>query len=144
MTGAKGSNGLATAGFVLGLLGLLVSWIPVLNIVGIILGILGAILAAVGLVKSKRAGAGKGLAIAGLILGVLAVIVAIVINIAFVNAVDDAVDGATDTSVEAPADSDGDAPADDAVGTTRDNPGADRFRDHWRRLDRKDQLGEDR
>ena len=39
---AKGSNGLATAGFVLGLLGLLGSWIPVLNILGIILGVLGS------------------------------------------------------------------------------------------------------
>ena len=35
----KGSNGLATAGFVLGLLGLLGSWIPFLNILGIIPGL---------------------------------------------------------------------------------------------------------
>ena len=76
----KGSNGLATAGFVLGLLGLLGSWIPVLNIVGIILGVIGVVLAAVGLAKSKKVNAGKGLAIAGLVCGALAVIFAVLIN----------------------------------------------------------------
>jgi hypothetical protein len=125
---AKGSNGLATAGFVLGLLGLLASWIPVLNIVGLILGVLGAVLAAVGLAKSKRIGVGKGLAITGLVLGVLAVIIAIIINVAFVKAVDEAVKTTTNTSVQAPAGSNGkgassdNAPAGKELGTSRDNP----------------------
>jgi hypothetical protein len=124
---AKGSNGLATAGFVLGLLGLLASWIPVLNIVGLILGVLGAVLAAVGLAKSKKVGAGKGLAIAGIVLGVLAVIIAIIVNVAFVNAVDEAVKTTTDTSVQAPAGSTDAAPsngaaAEEKLGTSRDNP----------------------
>lgn len=124
---AKGSNGLATAGFVLGLLGLLASWIPVLNVVGMILGVIGAVLAAVGLAKVKTTGAGKGLAISGLILGVLAVIVAIIINVAFVSAVDDALKATTDTSVKAPAASNSaGAPsnqaADKALGTSRENP----------------------
>lgn len=125
---ATGRNWLATAGFVLGLLGLLGSWIPLLNILAILLGILGAILAAIGLGKSKKAGSGRGLALAGLILGVLAVIIAIVINVAFVNSVDDAIDTTTNTTVETPADS-ADAAASDAgaasseeIGTTRDNP----------------------
>lgn len=125
---ATGRNGLATAGFVLGLLGLLGSWIPLLNILAIVLGVVGAILAAVGLGKSKKAGVGKGLALAGLILGVLAVIIALVVNAAFVNSVDDAIDTTTDTTVEAPADSaddaasDADAAAGEELGTTRDNP----------------------
>lgn len=119
----KATNGLATAGFVLGLLGFLGSFIPVLNIGGIVLGVVGAILAAVGLAKAKRSGAGKGLAMAGLILGLLALIIGIVVNVAFANVVSDAVDDATSTSVEAPADSpDGAAPADAAAGTVRDNP----------------------
>lgn len=88
-----GSNGLATAGFVLGLLGLLTCWIPILNIFGILLGILGVVLAAVGLAKSKKVGTGRGLAIAGIVLGVIAVLLAILINVAFSNAVDDALDG---------------------------------------------------
>lgn len=99
-----------------------------LNILAILLGILGAILAAIGLGKSKKAGSGRGLALAGLILGVLAVIIAIVINVAFVNSVDDAIDTTTNTTVETPADS-ADAAASDAgaasseeIGTTRDNP----------------------
>ncbi len=123
----KGSNGLATAGFVLALLGLLGCWIPVLNILAMVLAVVGVVLAAVGLAKSKKAGAGKGLAIAGLVMGVLALIFAVLINAVFVSAVDDAVDEATNTKVETPADS-GDAKSDDkaasdeALGTTRDNP----------------------
>jgi hypothetical protein len=117
---AKGSNGLAVAGFVLGLLGFLGSWIPVLNIVGLVLGVIGVILAAIGLAKSRRTGAGKGLAIAGLVLGGLAVVIAIIVNVAFVNAVDDAVNKATDTKVDAPAGSNDDGS--DKAGTSRDNP----------------------
>jgi hypothetical protein len=140
---AKPSNGLATAGFVLGLLGLLGSFIPVLNIGAMVIGVVGAVLAAVGLTKAKKSGAGKGLAIAGVVLGVLALIISIVINVAFANAVDDAVNDVTETSVEAPADEADDAatddaadeeaatddaaeeeaePVDEAVGTSRDNP----------------------
>jgi hypothetical protein len=124
----KGSNGLATAGFVLGLLALLSSWIPVLNIVGIILGVIGVVLAAVGLAKSKKVNAGKGLAIAGLVLGALAVIVAVLINAVFVSAVDKAVEETTSTSVEAPSDAGDEAASDDKaapdaeLGTTRANP----------------------
>lgn len=125
---AKGSNGLATAGFVLGLLGLLSSWIPFLNIVGIMLGVIGVVLAGVGLAKSKKANAGKGLAIAGIVLGSLAVIFAVLINAVFVSAVDKAVQETTGTSVQAPSDSSadansGDKAASDAeLGTSRDNP----------------------
>lgn len=123
----KGSNGLATAGFVLGLLGLLTSWIPFLNIVGIVLGVLGVVLAGVGLAKSKKVNAGKGLAIAGIILGSLAVIFAILINAVFVNAVDEAFSETTKTSVDTSdssnkASSGQKASSDAKVGTTRDNP----------------------
>ena len=99
-----------------------------LNVFGMILGVVGAVLAAVGLAKSKKVGAGKGLAIGGLVLGVLAVIVAIIVNVAFVNAVDEAVKTTTDTSVQAPAASNGadptsgDAAADKDLGTSRENP----------------------
>lgn len=133
----EAGNGLATAGFVLGLLGFLGSFIPVVNILGIGLGVVGAILALVGLSKAKKLGKGKGLAMAGLILGVLALIIGIVINVAFVNAVDNAVEEVTSTSVEAPSDTADDTAPDDTVtddtatddtaaaepiGTSRDNP----------------------
>ena len=121
----KGSNGLATAGFVLGLLGLLTCWIPVLNILGIILGILGVVLAAVGLTKSKKVATGKGLAIAGIVLGVLAVLFAILINVAFSKAVDDALDDNSDvpssTVAASPSSTEPDEPTfKDGVLTTSD------------------------
>lgn len=119
----KAGNGLATAGFVLGLLGFLGSFIPVINIGGIVLGVIGAVLAAVGLGKAKRSGTGRGLAIAGLVLGALALIIGVIVNVAFVNVVNDAVDEATETSVEAPAGStDGSAPVDVQAGTSRETP----------------------
>ncbi|WP_432476472.1 hypothetical protein [Nocardioides sp. GXQ0305] len=124
----KGSNGLAIAGFVLGLLGLLTSWIPFLNVVGIILGVLGVVLAGVGLAKSSKVNAGKGLAIAGIVLGALAVIFAVLINVVFVSAVDEAIDQTTSTRVETPSGSGNEAASEDKagsdaeLGTTRDNP----------------------
>jgi hypothetical protein len=135
----QGSNGLATAGFILGLLGLLGSWIPVLNILGIILGLLGVVLAGVGLAKARKANAGKGLAIAGIVLGALAVIFAILINAVFVSAVDQAIDETTKTSVKAPKSGDKAASnkgnsSDAELGTTRDNPaplGSEITGDDW-------------
>lgn len=57
------SNGLGTAGFITSLLGLLLSWVPVL---GWILWIVGALLSLIGVFKSP-----KGLAITGLILSLI-------------------------------------------------------------------------
>ncbi len=128
----KAGNGLATAGFVVALLGFLGSFIPVINVVGIVMGVVGAVLAVVGLVKSRTTGSGKGLAIAGVVLGALAVVVGIVVNVAFVNAVDDALNEATGTTVETPAataddtapaaDDDADEAAPAELGASRDNP----------------------
>lgn len=98
----KGSNGLAVAGFILGLLGLLGSFIPVVNIGAIIIAVVGLALASVGLVRSKTVRAGKGLAVAGLILGVLAIIIAIIIDAAVGNAVHKATSTTIDTHVKAP------------------------------------------
>lgn len=135
----RGSNGLATAGFVLGLLGMLLSWIPVINIIGIILGVLGVVLAGVGLAKSKRANAGKGLAIAGIVLGGLAVLFAILVNAVFVSAVDEAINETTKTSVKVPKSGDKaaaneESSSDAELGTTRDNPaplGSEITGDDW-------------
>jgi len=130
---AKASNGLATAGFVLGLIGLLGSFIPLINIVGIVIGVVGAVLAAVGLAKAKKSGVGKGLAMSGLILGLLALIIGIIVNVAFASTVNNVAKDVTHTSVTAPAKSadgaatngaakDDAATADKAVGTSRDKP----------------------
>ena len=57
------SNGLGTTGFITSLLGLLLSWVPVL---GWILWLVGALLSLIGVFKSPR-----GLAITGLILSLI-------------------------------------------------------------------------
>lgn len=57
------SNGLGTAGFITSLLGLLLSWIPVL---GWILWLVGALLSLIGVFKSPR-----GLAVTGIILSLI-------------------------------------------------------------------------
>lgn len=57
------SNGLGTAGFITSLLGLLLSWVPIL---GWILWLVGALLSLIGVFKSPR-----GLAITELILSLI-------------------------------------------------------------------------
>lgn len=57
------SNGLGTAGFITSLLGLLLSWVPIL---GWILWLVGALLSLIGVFKNPR-----GLAITGLILSLI-------------------------------------------------------------------------
>jgi hypothetical protein len=66
------SNGLGTAGFVLGLIGLLFSFIPVIGMIAWPLVILGVIFSAIGISKANKGRAtNKGLAIAGLVVSVV-------------------------------------------------------------------------
>ena len=87
----KGSNGLAVAGFVLALLGALSSFIPIVNLGGDFLALLGLIFGIIGFVQSGKRGAGKGLAIAAIILAVAAFLISIVVNMTTVAAVNTAV-----------------------------------------------------
>lgn len=64
-------SGLATAGLVLGIVGICTSFIPIINNASFVLGILSVIFGIISLVKK----ASKGKAIAALILGVLAVVI---------------------------------------------------------------------
>ena len=77
------SNGLGTAGFVTGLLGLIFFWVPG---VGLVLGILGIVLGAAGISAGRKSGAGTGLAIAGLVLGIVSLVPAIIVISAVSNA----------------------------------------------------------
>jgi len=70
-TEAKKSNGIGTAGFVLAIIALFLSWVPVL---GWILWILGLILSFVGVFRKP-----KGLSIAGLMISCIALIVLIIV-----------------------------------------------------------------
>ncbi|MEG0789676.1 MAG: hypothetical protein RSB23_05910 [Alistipes sp.] len=65
------SNGIGTAGFVLALIGLFLSWIPVL---GWVIWFLGLLFSFVGLFKTP-----KGLSIAGLVISLIGLIVLLVV-----------------------------------------------------------------
>lgn len=70
------SNALATAGFVVALVGAIIAFIPFVGLVSWAISPIGLILAAVGLLLSfRRQGAGRGLAIAGVVLGVVGLII---------------------------------------------------------------------
>lgn len=68
-------NGIAIAAMVLGIISLVLFWIPFL---GLICGVLGAIFGFVGLGKSNRIGGkGKGMAIAGLVCGIIGTLIGV-------------------------------------------------------------------
>ena len=77
-------NGLVTAGLVLGIIGTVISVIPIVNNASFVLGILALVFGAVALVKKKA----KGKAVAALVLGIVAVVVTLVMQIAVMDAVD--------------------------------------------------------
>lgn len=63
------TNGMAVAGLVLGILGILIPF----------LGILGLIFGAIGLSKANRGAGGKGMAIAGVVLGIVGTLITLAI-----------------------------------------------------------------
>src|SRR6266550_2914960 len=69
-TAAPASNGVATAGMVLGILGVVLFWLPV---VGFAMAIVAVVLGGVGLSRANMGGGGRGQAIAGLVLGVVGI-----------------------------------------------------------------------
>lgn len=69
----KKKSGFATAGLVLGIIGVCTSFIPIINNLSFVLGIIGAIFAIISLIKK----ASKGQAVAGVILCVLAIVITI-------------------------------------------------------------------
>jgi hypothetical protein len=82
-------NGLGTAGFVLGLIGLLFSPIPFIGVVAWPLVILGLIFSLIGVARAGKGRAtNKGLAIAGVVVSVLGLVVCILWAVAFGKAVD--------------------------------------------------------
>lgn len=89
-TAAKPSNGLGLTGFILGLVGLLLSFVPLIGVVAWPLVILGIIFSAIGIAKaSKGRATNKGLSITGLVVSVIGLVVCIVWAVAFNQAVDE-------------------------------------------------------
>jgi len=71
------SNGVAVAAFVLGVIAIVLSWIPLLDIV---LAAPAVILGGLGISRANRThGTGKGFAIAGLVLGAISILVTFVV-----------------------------------------------------------------
>lgn len=70
-------KGLGIAGLVLGILAAIISFIPCLGVWAVVPGIIAIILSIISLSQAKKAGAGKGLAIAGLVCGLVGTALAI-------------------------------------------------------------------
>jgi hypothetical protein len=83
-------NGIATAGFVLALIGAVLSFVPFVNWFGFVLAVVGLILAIVGLARVKTLHAGKGLGIAAIILAAFAFIMVPTITAATLGAMENA------------------------------------------------------
>lgn len=78
-------SGFATAGLVLGIIGICLSFIPILNNASFFLGVLAVIFGIISLLKK----ASKGKAIAALILGVLSVVITLSLQDSWSKSIDD-------------------------------------------------------
>lgn len=107
----KTSNGLATAALVIGIIAVIGSVIPVLNIGSVVLAIVAFIFALIGMSRAKKAnGVGLGMAVTGIFLAVATVIITTVVNVVAVNMAEDFVPPAvTDVLTESPQDVDPEA-----------------------------------
>jgi hypothetical protein len=115
---ARPSNGLGTAGFVVGLVGLVLSFIPLIGVIAWPLVILGVIFSSVGISKAGRGRAtNKGLAIAGLVVSLVGLVVCVLWAAVWGKAADDIQDEAGREAVIV-YEVTGDAPAADVTYTT--------------------------
>ncbi len=71
------TNGVAVAAMIIGILSLLVAWIPFVGLLGVVGGFLAVVLGLIGRGRAKRVANGGALAITGLVTGALAVLVGI-------------------------------------------------------------------
>ena len=65
---------MAVAGLVLGIVAIVLSFIPCVNLFGFLPAVLGLIFSIIGLSKAKKTGEGKGMSVAGLICSILALV----------------------------------------------------------------------
>ncbi len=79
-------NGMAVSSLVLGIIGVIMSFIPIIGVVAWILGPLAIVFGAVGRGKAKRGAPYGGMALAGLILGIVTVGIAILWVIGLIGA----------------------------------------------------------
>ena len=77
------SNGLATAGMVLGIVALAIVWIPFLGLLALPTALVGAPLSAVGFARARRVHVNRGQAIAGLATNLVALALFFVVAASF-------------------------------------------------------------
>jgi hypothetical protein len=70
-TNSKAGKGLGIAGLVLGILAAILSFVPCLGMYAIFPGIIGLVLSIISIVQANKAGAAKGMAIAGLVCSIV-------------------------------------------------------------------------
>ena len=96
--GNKATSGMAIAGLVLGILAAGSSWIPIINNFSFILAVIGLVFAIVGVVGTVRGKkAGKGIAIAALVINLVAAGIVLAMQSAMSAAIDDATSGLVST-----------------------------------------------
>lgn len=122
-------NGMGTAALVLGIIGILLAWIPIIGFLGFVLGILAIILGVVGIVRARK-GRATNLVMAaiGTGLGALAFVVSTVVFGLFVSEVDKQInsDGTISESVPAAQDQQSSA---DQQGSADQQPAVAQFGD---------------
>ncbi len=82
--------GLAIASMVLGIIALLLSWVPIVNNVAAVLAVVGLGLGIPALLRARRGTAGgQGLAITGLVTSVFALVLVVVTQIFYASVIDE-------------------------------------------------------
>jgi hypothetical protein len=98
------SNGIATGGFVVALIGAVLALVPFLGIVSWVISPVGLVLSIIGLTAaSRKNGAGRGLATAGIILGAVGLLICTLWAIGFAGAVSESNSSTYGTSYTAPS-----------------------------------------
>ncbi|MDF2448249.1 MAG: hypothetical protein K0R26_753 [Bacteroidota bacterium] len=75
-TTSKAGKGLGVAGLVLGILAAVISFVPCLGMYAMIPGVIGLVLSVISIIQANKAGAAKGMAIAGLICAIVGIAIA--------------------------------------------------------------------
>lgn len=96
-TEAKPKSVAAIVGIILGVIGLVSSWMPIINNFSFFFALIGVVFAIVGLVGTLRGKkSGKALAIAAVIVNVLAIVIVLATQSMYSQAIDDAMVSTTD------------------------------------------------
>jgi hypothetical protein len=75
-TNSKAGKGLGVAGLVLGISAAVISFVPCLGMYAIIPGVIGLVLSVISIIQANKAGAAKGMAIAGLVCSIVGIAIA--------------------------------------------------------------------